>query len=377
MSTGPASGARLVLIGAGHGHLGLLLQARRLRARGLRVTLVSPPVFRYSGLASGVLSGRVSPHADEIDVGAIARRHGVEHLPVEAVAVDRRGRRVDLADGRAIGFDRLSLNVGSTVEHAGFGDETAGVWSAKPLDSLFRLRRQIEAEIAVCGAPPAILVAGAGRTGLESAAAIAGLMRRRGAAPRVTVVGNLDPAAGEPTHPAGWRRLQVHLAAAGVRLVEGRLAAWDGHSAMLACGRRLAVRHIVLATGLAANPLVGRLGLPIDPGGRLIVDATLRAPQDRRIFAVGDCAVVEGAWRPAQGVFGVRAVPTLLHNLAVADTAAPPRVFRPQRRWLSIMDLGDGFGFASLGGGWRLGRDMLWVKAVLDRNFLRPLRVAG
>lgn len=377
MSAGGARGARLVLVGAGHGHLGLLLRARRLRAEGFRVTLVSPAIFRYSGLASGVLSGRFAPSDDEIDVGAIARRQGVEHLPVEAASVDRVARRVRLADGRLIGFDLLSLNVGSTVERGAFGDEAAGVWSAKPLGSLFRLREQVEADIARSGMAPRILVAGAGQTGLETAAALAGLARRWGVRPDVAVVG--DPHAGGPGGggPAGWRRLHAHLAAADIRIADGRVVAWDGRSAQLASGRRLGARHLVLATGLVAHPLVAGLGLPVDPDGRLIVDVTLRAPGDRRVFAVGDCAVIDGDWRPAVGVFGVRAALALAHNLAAAYGAAPPRRFRPQRRWLSIMDLGDGFGFATRGGRWRLGRDMLWLKTALDRAFLQRLRAAA
>lgn len=374
MSPGATRGARLVLLGAGHGHLGLLLKSRRLRAQGFRVTLASPPIFRYSGLASGVLSGRFAPSDDEIDVGAFARRHGVEHLPVEAVSVDRAARRVQLADGRLVGFDLLSLNVGSAVERGAFGDEAAGVWSAKPLDSLFRLREQVEADIALSGVAPRILVAGAGQTGLETAAALAGLARRWGVRPDVAVVG--DPHAGGSGGggSGGWRSLHAHLASAAIRITDGRVVAWDGRSAQLASGRCLGARHLVLATGLVAHPLVARLGLPVDPDGRLIVDATLRTPRDRRVFAVGDCAVIDRDWRPAVGVFGVRAAPVLAHNLAAAYGAVPLRPFRPQRRWLSIMDLGDGFGFATRGDRWRLGRDMLWLKTALDRAFLRRLR---
>ncbi|MDI6624430.1 MAG: hypothetical protein QME55_06840, partial [Brevundimonas sp.] len=59
-----------VLVGAGHAHLDLLHQSARLRRAGVRLTLVAPRMFHYSGLATGVLSGALAPEAAAIDVAA-------------------------------------------------------------------------------------------------------------------------------------------------------------------------------------------------------------------------------------------------------------------------------------------------------------------
>jgi selenide,water dikinase len=61
--------------------------------------------------------------------------------------------------------------------------------------------------------------------------------------------------------------------------------------------------------------------LPVSSEGRLQVGPTLQSVADPTVFAVGDCSVMEGSPRPAAGVFGVRAAPILLHNLAALGGA--------------------------------------------------------
>ena len=74
------------------------------------------------------------------------------------------------------------------------------------------------------------------------------------------------------------------------------------------------------------------------------------------------------------GVFGVRAAPVLLNNLAALADGRPVRRFNPQRSWLSIMDLGDGQGMAIRGAFWSLGRPALRLKRYLDLDFVRRMR---
>ena len=69
-------------------------------------------------------------------------------------------------------------------------------------------------------------------------------------------------------------------------------------------------------------------------------------------------------------MFGVRAAPVLLANLIARATDAPLKAYRPQARWLSIVDLGDGTGLATRGGLWSHGRAALWLKRRLDLGFV-------
>ena len=104
--------------------------------------------------------------------------------------------------------------------------------------------------------------------------------------------------------------------------------------------------------------------------------ATLQSIDDATILATGDGAVIDGQDRPAAGVSGVRAAPVLLDNLVALGRSRPLRSYRPQSRWLSIIDLGDGRGLATCGRLRFLGQAALWLKRHLDLGFVRRMRAA-
>ena len=358
---------RLVLVGAGHAHLHLLAHAGTLRAAGLDPVLVAPARFDYSGLATGVLSGAVGREAAGLDVAALAKAARVEHHPTQVSAVDLAGRRLILAEGAPQAFDLISFNIGSVSRDPRGLARQPGVWPVKPLDNLFALKSWLEAEMTCRSESPQVVIAGAGQTGFEVAAALAGLAARHGLAPRIRLVG--DVAASWAPGRAG-RHLRQVLEGRGVIFEPGEVLARTSSTCQLADGRSLPCDALVLATGLEAPPLIGALDLPVGNDGRLIVSPQMQSVADERVFAVGDCAAIDGAERPAAGVFGVRAAPVLLANLIARATDAPLTPYRPQARWLSIMDLGDGTGLAMRGSLWTHGRAALWLKRRLDLGFV-------
>ncbi|MGV9010019.1 NAD(P)/FAD-dependent oxidoreductase [Brevundimonas sp.] len=357
-----------VLVGSGHAHLRVLREAARLRASGVEPVLVSPPTFDYSGLASGVLSGAVPPGRARIDASALARRHGVRHIPVEMVGMDRAARRLTLTDGSVIPYDAVSFNIGSVVsDPEGWADREA-VWPVKPLAALLALRDRLETTLALEGDVPAIVIAGDGPTGFEIAASLIGLHERHGRATAVTLIG--------PDAEAQWapgqsgRTLTRLLDRRGLIRIAGEIVEHEAGQIRLRDGRALACDHLVLATGLKAPCLTQGMGVPLDGRGRIRVMPCLHSVGDDRLFAAGDCATVDGSPRPFAGVFGVRAADVLIANLCALGAGTPQRPYRPQAQWLSIMDLGDGTAMALRGGLWWRGRAALWLKRRLDLGFV-------
>lgn len=365
---------RLVLVGAGHAHLHLVRQADWLRAAGLAVTLIAPPRFHYSGLASGVLSGALPVEAAGIDVAALAAEFGVRHRPHSVTGIDRTGRVLTVAGGAPEPFDLLCLNIGSVASDPGGLASHAGVWPVKPLANLFTLRARLEGESARGGPVPGMVIAGGGQSALEIAASLCGLFETAGRRPDVTVVA---PTLGGGLPAAARDRLLASLRARGVVFRTGAVVGREAGACRLADGAILSCDHLVLAAGLMAPSLIDDLALPVDVDGRLRVQTTLQSLGDPAIFAAGDCAVIADAPRPAVGVFGVRAAPVLLDNLVAMGRSQTLRSYRPQRRWLSIMDLGNGSGFAAWGRFWWLGRLPLRLKRRLDLGFVRRMRASS
>lgn len=372
---GPGSaiiGADIVLLGAGHAHLLVLRHAAAFRRGGHRLTVVAPGPFWYSGLATGVLNGERMPAEDQVDVAALAARAGAHFVPGEAVGLDRATRTVQLSDGHLLPYDVLSLALGSrTAPLPGAADWPDRVFPVKPIAGLWALREALERRFAA-GQPVRVVVAGAGITGCELAASIAGLASRRGGAAEITLLsGQGRPLRQLPDATAA--RLLERLGQRGIRHRPGQVTAVGGMQLHTTHGL-VGYDILAVATGLRPEPLVGRLGLPVGADGGLLVDACLRSPADPRIHGAGDCITFAEGALPRAGVFAVRQAPVLKHNLLAAAEGGHPRRFRPRRRYLWIMNLGDGTGLASYGPlRWR-GRLALRCKDWLDRRFLTGLR---
>jgi NADH dehydrogenase FAD-containing subunit len=360
---------RVVLVGAGHAHLHVLHQARRFADAGIDLVLISPPNFLYSGLATAVLSGALPREADIVDVEDLARACGVRHICGTVQAVDRAAGRLRLTQGDLVTFDAVSLNVGSVVRDPHQLATSPDVWTVKPLERLLALRLRLEADLTAQRRCPSIVIAGGGQTAFEVAAALCGLCERAAVRPTITLVGERLQAHWAP--PQAARRLVKSLQGRGVGFVPGRVVARGPKLCTLASGGQLDCEVLVLATGLAAPGLMRELALAVDHDGRLLTSSSLQALNDRRVFAAGDCGVIQDSPRPCVGVFGVRAGPILARNLLAFISDERLATFRPQSRWLSIMDLGDGTGLALRGRAWWMGRAALRLKRHLDHGFVR------
>lgn len=322
---------------------------QELKDAGLDPLLIAPRWFHYSGLATAVLAGDLPPHANRIDVAALAKRRGLAFREGTAIAVAE--RTVLLHDGSRHDFDMLSVNTGSDID-SGIGGK-GFKWPVKPLVRLDRLRAALTERMA---RRPAIAVAGAGATGTEIAAAIAGLYERSGEMARIHLIG-------EPEKGPGWRGVHGALEKRGVTLLPGsKVVERRRSSIVLDDGTAMPCDYLVAATGLVPNPLGRR------------VAATLQALGDPAVFASGDCAEFTPRPLPRHGVFGVRQAPVLAHNLAAFARGEPLRAFHPQQYWLSILDLGNGEGFATWGPFWSRSAAALRLKRRLDDAFMERLR---
>lgn len=360
-----------MLAGAGHALLYTLARAAAFRERGHRLTVVGTRPFWYSGLATGMLGGGYTPAEDQIDVARLACMNGAQFIDSKVIRIDAERRRLELANGTGVRYDVLGINLGSEVAPLP-GAADGAVYPVKPIANLARLRRDLEAAFDRRAAPR-VVVAGGGATGCELAANVAALARKRGARVEVTLVASSTRLAPQlpPRASAALERALVGLGVA-VRLPRRVVDAADG--ALLDDGTVLAYDALVNATGLRPSSLIGDSGLPTDARGALLVDRQLRSLGDPLVFGGGDCVAIEGCPLPMIGVYAIREAPVLWRNLLAAADGQPLARFTPQRRYLWIMNFGDGTGLAARGRWWWHGRTAFRLKDWLDRRFLARYR---
>ncbi len=370
-----AKTTHVVLAGAGHAHLHLAARARELDRAGIRLTLIDPGAFWYSGLATGMLAGQYDAPADQVDPARLIQAGGGAFLRDRLIQVDPGRRLALLASGDALQYDCLSLNIGSEVDTHPIPGADEHAWTVKPIRNLWRLRTQLEERLRTPSTrPPRIVIVGAGPTGCEVAACSAALARRCGRKAEVVLVSRADSIlTGFP--PGAAQAMRDALTRRGVEILTGStVQRIEAGPVILDDGRRLRADLTLVATGLRAPRVLEHFGVPLGREGAVRVKPTLQSTGDDRIFAAGDCASLEGHSLPQLGVFGVRQAPVLRHNLVAGLLGRQLQSYRPQKRWLMILNLGDGSALAIYGRfHWR-GRLSFRVKDWIDRRFLAQYR---
>lgn len=357
---------QLVMAGAGHAHALVLLDLARQALPDTQVTVVSPQALApYSGMVPGWLAGAYRFDEIVIDFEALCARAGVRWVCDEIESLDPSRQELRLTSGQSLGYDLLSLNVGSTLTPPRVPQAT--VLSMRPLSAL---RVGWEGVLAAWQRDPAtsprqITVVGGGAAGFESL--LAAMTRLRGLRPD--------------------RPLQARLVSRGSLLVPG-VSAWARRAAL----RTLHRAGVDLQLGTAWTPGQARPGelvlwatgaqaqawqrdparrgaLAVSGEGFVRIDAQLRSVSHPQILAAGDCAQAPSPL-PKAGVYAVRMGPVLAHNLRAALSGGSLLAYEPQRHFLALLATGDGRAIASRGFWGGSGRWAWRWKDHIDRGFV-------
>ncbi|WP_103258371.1 selenide, water dikinase SelD [Tabrizicola aquatica] len=358
----------LVLVGGGHAHALVLRMWAMNPLPGTRLTVINPDaVAPYTGMLPGLIAGHYRRDALMIDLVRLARFAGARLILDRATGLDREARLIHLRDRPPLAYDLCSIDVGITSDLPGLPGAEHAV-AAKPLAAY---AEAWEAFVARGLAFPRVAILGAGLGGVELALASIHRLRSAGAKPQVTLIDRattLLPGLGA----AARRKVLGQLHAAGVVLRTGAEVSRIAPGAVtLAGGEEIGSDFTLTVAGARPQGWLAELGLRHDRGF-LVTDAAFRT-SDPLVFAVGDCATIEGAARPKAGVFAVRSAPVLHGNLRAALTGQPLRPFRPQRDYLKLVALG---GKAAVADKWGLALAAPWlwrVKDRIDRAFMERL----
>lgn len=357
---------RLLLVGAGHAHAEVLKRWAASPLPEVELVLVTGhEQVPYSGMVPGWLAGTYRYDDICIAFGPLAQAAGARLMLDELHSLDPDRRRVRLAGGAVLGYDVLSLNVGSTLNPppAGAGRQ---VLALRPLSAL---RSAWEKQLDVLargehGSALSVVAVGGGAAGVESL--LAALKRLRAMQPQrridarlITRSNSLLPGLA----PAAARAAKAALAEAGVMLQLN--AEYDNP------GDDAGPQELLLwAAGAEAHAWQRGCGLAVSAAGFIRIDALLRSVSHPQVHAVGDCA----EWAdplPKSGVHAVRMGPVLWHNLRAALGAGTPIAHRPQRRVLALLNTSNGRAIAARGRWWARGRWVWHWKDYIDRAFLR------
>ncbi|MGX7731929.1 nitrite reductase large subunit NirB [Rhodococcus sp. 2H158] len=212
-------------------------------------------------------------------------------LGTRAAAIDRAGRTVTTDAGEVIGYDALVLATGSYPFVPPIpGKDLAGCFVYRTIDDLDDIRAGAEQ-----AAPGAVgVVVGGGLLGLEAANAL----RMLGMTPHVVEFApRLMPLQVDEGGGALLARLvtdlglTVHTGVGTAGITEGP----GGLSVELSDGSVIDAALLVFSAGVRPQDGLARdAGLELGPRGGVRTDLGCRSTTDDAIYAIGECAAVEG-----------------------------------------------------------------------------------
>jgi selenide,water dikinase len=369
----------VVLVGAGHAHVGVLRNFGMKPVAGVRLTLITRQLDTpYSGMLPGHIAGLYTFDETHIDTGPLCRFAGARLYHDEAIGLDLDARRVLCRRRPPVPFDLVSLDIGSTPNTGSVPGAAAHAVPVKPIDGFLDRFAAMRARVLARGGRARIGVVGAGAGGVELMLSLERRLRRDASAAGHEASGlsfHLVTRAKEilPEFPARMRRrFAALLASRGVEVRTGAPVTEVGESRLeLGDGSVLALDEILWTTQAAPARWLGETGLALDGGGFVRVAATLQSLSHAVVFAAGDVAAVEGRKLPKSGVYAVREGPVLADNLrrALAGRALAP--YKPQRDALYLVSTGERHAIGTRNGLVVEG-DWVWRwKDWIDRRFMR------
>ena len=375
----------LVMVGGGHSHA-LVLRKMGMQPwpTNVRLTLVTNLADTpYSGMLPCHISGLYDFDTAHIDLRPLTRFANCRLIMDEVVKLDPDGQKIICCDHPPIAYDVLSIDTGSTPSKSHVKGAAQYAIPAKPVPQLLRAWKsyvdRFEKDLKNDPTTAAtVSIVGGGVGGVEMAFAmhtrLQQLVKSKGKDPQ---------------------QVAVHIFQRGEHLAKGRNR-WTQQMVERLCKERQIVVHTeesvceVMAdavrcesglvvkcdrtfwvTNASAPPFLKSSGLTLTEAGFIAVQDTLQTCSHPNIFAAGDVATMVNYKRPKAGVFAVRQGPPLYENLKRYVTGQPLKPFKPQSRYLNIIDTDTQTSIASWG---PFAIHAKWCRAwknSIDQKFMR------
>ena len=360
----------LVLVGAGHSNIALIQRFAMDPLDGVRLVVINPgSIAPYSGMLPGFLAGQYSASDMFIDIAALCRRAGARFIRGSLEQVDAASKVLNirhqaLPDGErlSVHYDFAVLNTGAASDEC-FPSSHQAIHYVKPIQNVLVDLPRIDETMREGN--KSMVIVGGGAAGIELAFAF---RVRYGSAAKISLVSkgriNHDQAlkggaslirkALRSRHIAFLEEVEVMEASdTGVRLSDGSLI--EAHIVSVATPVR--PPQWIQASGLA------------DSSEFLSVNSELQVPGCDGLYASGDIINLPSS-RGRSGVMAVRAGEYLAKSLWQRIRGGSTHQFRPQKHWLTLLNLGDGEAIGVRGSLAYQGRALFKLKDRIDRKFV-------
>ena len=355
---------KLLLIGGGHSHLHVIKSLKKHPLKDVNVTLISPSKYQYySGMFSGYTEGLYTQDDMKVNLQRLAESANINWIEGAVLSIDP-NQKVALTDGgEVINFDAASFDIGSMTAGVDKIGAASNVHTIKPnykfIDTIDTVRKASQ-----------LVIAGGGASGIELSASLTAWRKKNGISTPVTLITGSRLLNQKSEHIS--KAIETELIKLNINLrTYEEITSINDHSANLSSGDDLSFDELIWLTGPKAPDLFKLSKLPVDSNGYLSVEDTLQVKQYPFIFAAGDCAsMVHYPDLDKAGVYAVKQGPILYENIKGFFESGDGLLFKPQRKYLSILSLGNKRGFAMYGNRYYAGKPAWLLKNLIDTRFV-------
>lgn len=324
---------KLLLVGAGHAHLYVLKKLKEEAFADTEVTVLAISEHEYhSEMIAGYIEEQYSLENIRIDAANLAAEAGADWIEGAAVSVDPEQKVVLTEQGKVIGYDVVSFDIGSLT----YGTETPGVLEHALL--MKPNHRMPEVSEALKEALRPVIV-GSGATAAEWAFGLQARRKREGKEPLVLVSnGGLLEQEG-PKMSEKAERIARNDGMA-LHLHDG-VEAVAKNKIVTAANRKISFDRLLWAEGKRPHQMFAS-SLPTDASGYLLVEDTLQVKKYPSVFGAGECVTVNGAEYIEKSLFTtVRQARVLWENLKGFLGNGQGEYYKPKPSPLKIISAGD------------------------------------
>lgn len=304
-----------VVIGGGFGGISAI-QALRHRHPEIPVVLVEPRErFVFQPLLYELLSGELQPWEVAPDFRGLTASLGVSWLQDSVIGINIDTRTLTLASGGTLSWGQLLVTAGSERNDFGTPGVQQHALSFRDDGDVQVLRQRIALLRQQRSKDAALVIVGAGATGVELACKLADLLDGAAALHLIemgpTILPNSSAFNRERATVALERRhVSVHLGTAVTAV----------HPDRVVLGQAPAISHQGLIWTAGSRPVsIPMTPSPAQDRGRLRIGPTLNLEGDRDVFAIGDISHAPDQGWPATAQVAMQ------QGAAVADAMASQR----------------------------------------------------
>lgn len=356
---------KVILAGGGHGHIHILKEIDRRFGGQYEITLISD--YRrqyYSGMLGGYIEGIYTEEEISFDVQDLCHMNHINFVHERIVEVNDE-KKIVSTDKGVYPYDFLSLNLGSQAIKA-FDIDPKTTTYVKPIAEIVRFKEQLDQELKDKKEKAEIIVVGGGAAGVEIALAL-DKAYKNAQVEMITSSDHLIPAfnrwSQRIVEKLFDKRGIIHHKNERAEKIEG------GY--IITGENRYAFDYLVLSTG-TRGPLVNYVGLETNDRNYVLVDDYLMASDS--VIGMGDMVTQRSHPNtPKAGVFAIREVPVLMHNLLhllEGGSEKDLKAYKPQSVYLQILNSGDKKGVLNYGFLADHGHLPWLLKNKIDHNYM-------